>query len=300
MLVGQSGGTVALVIGRTRGAWDVKLSIFAEAATTFTLPLGGSAIGVGDVNGDGRADFAVASGSQVRLYAGSATFVRNGLITLPSPIATFASSDANPKLAPLGDINGDGLTDFGFSSGGNAQFVLGRSSGGVGRNYGLPTTNGFIAGLGDVNADGRADFALTSLDAFLVSRVVHLSRCGGRNHARLAATIDPRGQRGRRPVGRGRRLELRCLIGLVGVANRRASQPSPSATTSQALNSSAISNAPLAPLFQTNLLTTSFGFAGNGLLGLIGATATTSNVVVDDDYCTRLQQRWPGLQQHRL
>jgi hypothetical protein len=76
--------------------------------------LGATAVGVGDINGDGFADVGIGSPTlgygRAEVYAGTAT----GLD--PNPIwqvdGTFASQEYGSYMYPAGDVDGDGYDDF--------------------------------------------------------------------------------------------------------------------------------------------------------------------------------------------
>lgn len=163
--------------------------------------------GVGDVNADGREDFAITSplDDPFRRNAAGTVYLIYGTPSLASieqfEVETlgmgqgvvFHGRQAGDQIslngiAGLGDINGDGISDFGFScrldakpgfiNSGTAYIVFGRS-GGVSDQLvfdlnSLNGANGFIvegtfshedlgsriAAAGDVNADGIDDFLL--------------------------------------------------------------------------------------------------------------------------------------------
>ena len=273
MLIGASGGVLALVMGQRGNSPAQIADVYASAATTFTLPAGATATGVGDMNKDGLDDFIVGTANSVQLYLGSATFVRNGLIEAPTPINAFPSSDINRTLAALGDINGDGFADFGFTDNGQALVILGRVSG-WGFNYGLTPTSGFIAGLGDVNNDGRADLVVRD---GLITRIYY--GVAGLNAPPVGATINRVANIGAAPLGAG--ADANCDASSDVLLLPSAPAPNPSDNLPSMDRTSSLQ---LPPLVQGNVPLVSTGFAGG--LALFPPPLTPGQVVtVDDDYC---------------
>jgi len=119
---------------------------------------------MGDINGDGRADY-VYGNSAGTLYRqlstgsglGSATSLG---ITVPIAYSICTTPGYNScqttthlyKTLAMGDINGDGKADL--ISGTNVYF----SNGNTFTNAGFTVPNALAGTLGDVNGDGKADF----------------------------------------------------------------------------------------------------------------------------------------------
>lgn len=153
-----------------------------------------AAAGVGDVNGDGRPDLAIASqvgGSKV-VYGRAGTRPTVDLDKVAPPAGFAVSKDISVDVAPAGDFNGDGLADTAFVRPGMAAedcmtfgypgcipteakppalvVVFGRSDRTAPVDLAAPAlpdaiafpitlTSGWIriAAAGDTNGDGRGD-----------------------------------------------------------------------------------------------------------------------------------------------
>ncbi|MEM7124814.1 MAG: hypothetical protein AAF702_00720 [Chloroflexota bacterium] len=182
---GQSGAGIAYVVLGQRDAWPATINL-ADAdwriTQRSTLGFGGSVSPAGDVNGDGLVDFLVGAASTGRtigpvwLYMGQETAPKEPVAhhTFVSP---SGASTLPPKLAGLGDTDGDGLSDF-LIAAENAPvaFVRGRPD--------AEWTNDLVnlgniadalidgqgnqqtvAPAGDVNGDGLADALIGDPDA---------------------------------------------------------------------------------------------------------------------------------------
>jgi len=162
----SNGGTITLTAG----------PILLGQAGTYT-EFGQSVAGVGDVNGDGYADFVIGeSGSgpastlagTAYLYLGGATFP-----TTPTALNVTGTTFFGYSVAGAGDVNGDGFADvlvgaYVTGSGttaftGGAYLYYGSATGlgaatavddvpGKGSQFGVS-----VASAGDVNGDGYAD-----------------------------------------------------------------------------------------------------------------------------------------------
>lgn len=119
------------------------------------IALNGQTIsGVGDLNGDGFDDFALASGIETVVYAGSRIFD-------DTILATIASGTTH--LLPLGDVNADSFADF-LIDGTTPRLVLGGATPNSNTTFGNRAYGAFAAAPGDVNADGCDDILLGGSD----------------------------------------------------------------------------------------------------------------------------------------
>jgi hypothetical protein len=134
-IANQNDSTVSVFFGDGAGG-------FAQAPNSpIDVFSGPAALAVGDFNGDGNADLAVAdaTGNKVALLFGSP----HGVLTISHTL--FPAS--NPTAIAIGDFNGDGKTDLAYTNAGsnNVTVLLGDGSGGFNASAGSPLRGGFPA-----------------------------------------------------------------------------------------------------------------------------------------------------------
>jgi hypothetical protein len=102
---GITPGTVSVLLNTGTGPW------FPATPTTFSVGSNPWSVAVGDLNGDGKQDLAVAnfnsSNVSVLLNTGTGSF----------GVATNFSAGANPISVAVGDFNGDGKQDLAVANG---------------------------------------------------------------------------------------------------------------------------------------------------------------------------------------
>ena len=118
-------------------------------------------VAVGDFNGDGKLDLAVANfgSNSVSILLGNG----NGTFTPASPATVGVGS--GPKAIAAGDFNGDGKTDLAVSNGndGTVSILQGNGQGGFTVSDTITVgTNPMDVVTGDFNGDGNLDLAVAN------------------------------------------------------------------------------------------------------------------------------------------
>jgi uncharacterized delta-60 repeat protein len=173
---------------------------------------GGARAGIGDVNGDGVLDLAVAAGFQggprVALYNGRTVF---GIRPTPMTGDFFAFEQAlrNGVYVTIGDVNGDGFGDliFGAGPGGSARVltISGQRllTNGSAAAIAAPLSNFFVSGVAnsnrggvrvataDVDGDNRADVIVSSGERTASSARVYLGANFGGGEPKVFQDLDP-------------------------------------------------------------------------------------------------------------
>ncbi len=149
-------GTVPIFFGGSPG-----VSSTADATLTGGEAFGRAIAAVGDLNGDGFVDLAVASGGDpgsVTIYDGGAAGPSMGVSLLPGPVTTGFGT----TMASAGDLNDDGYGDLIVGGAEVAQVFLGGANGvattAAATLTGAPGNDALLVqGPADVNGDGAPD-----------------------------------------------------------------------------------------------------------------------------------------------
>jgi hypothetical protein len=152
-------GTVSVLLGTGTGSFG--------AQTTFEVETGPQSVAVGDFNGDGHPDLAVAnwnagSGDTVSVLLGTGT----GSFGAQT---TFAVG-AGPQTLAVADFNADGIPDIAVAcnagipgNGDTVSVLLGTGTGTFGTQTAFAAGAGpYSVAVGDFNEDGKPDLAVTN------------------------------------------------------------------------------------------------------------------------------------------
>ena len=149
---GSNNGT-----GMVGGDVAVLLNMGGGTFVAANYPAGASPVSVAmaDLNGDGKADLAVASGT------GVSVLLNNGNGTFGAP-ASYGSG-TSPSSVAAGDLNGDGKLDLVVGNGNRASVLLNLGNGtfaaAVNYDFAAGYTGTQPVAIGDLNGDGRPDLA---------------------------------------------------------------------------------------------------------------------------------------------
>jgi hypothetical protein len=136
------------------------------AASNFAAGSNPRSVAVGDLNGDGKLDLALANefSDNVSILTGDG----NGVFGAPTNFAVAVK----PVSVSMGDFNGDGKLDLAVANSGSANLSIllgtGTATFGAATNFAVGTTPDAVA-VGDLNTDGKLDLAVANFGSNNVS-----------------------------------------------------------------------------------------------------------------------------------
>ncbi|GDZ92583.1 integrin alpha chain [Planktothrix agardhii CCAP 1459/11A] len=158
---------------------SILLNTTANGATTptfapkvdFTTDYGPLSVSIGDLNGDGKPDLAVAkNGSSTASVLLNTTATRATTPTFATKVDFTTGTGSGPRSVSIGDINGDGKLDLATANGNNrtASILLNTTATGA-TTPTFATNVDFTTGsrpcsvsIGDINGDGKPDLAVAN------------------------------------------------------------------------------------------------------------------------------------------
>lgn len=173
----------------------------------------GHAVGVGDVDADGRGDFVIAAPESGRAYLfhGGAR-LEGRLDETAADAVLLAGEDGVGPAQPAGDVDGDGIDDLLIgpapgdlleASAGGWTLILGgaRRTGEVSiASLGTRVEGAMARGLGDLDGDGRAELGVTrharDLDGFVIGGRETWPGAMGVDDGTLRVTREPHEETG--------------------------------------------------------------------------------------------------------
>jgi FG-GAP-like repeat/FG-GAP repeat len=158
-------GTVSVLLGSSGGTFSAATPYPTESLMAFS-------VAIGDLNGDGHLDLAVAN------FGDPSGFGQNGTVSvfLGSGGGTFSAATrystqtgfAGAQSVAIGDLNGDGKLDLAVADASNKVPILFGNGDG---SFNVPTPPTFTGinnpgsvAIADLNGDGRLDLALANFN----------------------------------------------------------------------------------------------------------------------------------------
>jgi hypothetical protein len=185
------------------GSVDPNPAFTQSSATAVSAP---NSIAVGDFNGDGKQDMAVASisGNSVSILLGNG----NGTFTVNPAAMPTTPSLTRPDWVVTGDFNGDGNLDLAVGSYNSAGISIFLGNGNATFRFSSTAPSGDKAlaiALGDFNGDGKLDLAATNYTSDYLSILLgngdgtfspelEAAFAGSSAHGILAADFDGDGK----------------------------------------------------------------------------------------------------------
>ncbi len=155
---------LVVMLGRLLEPEAAAQTVSFGAKTDFGTGDRPHSVAVGDFNGDGKLDLAVANfdSNTVSILLGTGT----GSFGAKTDFGTGRGSNS----VAVGDFNGDGKLDLVAASGGaTVSILLGTGTGSFGAKTDFGTGGAYSVAVGDFNGDGTLDLAVANGDSATVS-----------------------------------------------------------------------------------------------------------------------------------
>jgi hypothetical protein len=165
---------------------------------TFSAGLQPYSIAIGDIDGDGKPDMAVANYSSVTVSVFRNTGISDNITPLSFAGQVTFASGGQPRSVAIGDIDGDGKPDLAVANYSAATVSVLRNTGSSGSITGgsFATQVPFAAGtnptsvaMGDIDGDGKPDLAVANQNSNAVSVLRNASISGSITSGSFAAHV---------------------------------------------------------------------------------------------------------------
>lgn len=199
VVVNISANTIS-IYRNTSSAGSIAGSSFATKVD-FATGVRPRAIAIGDLNGDGKPDLAIANNgaSTVSVFPNTST---PGTITTASFAAKIdytTGFNSNPSFIAVGDLDGDGKPDLATANSvsNNVSVLRNSSAGGVLNSTSFTTKVDFTAGttptsiaIGDLDGDGKPDLVSANFSSNNISVFHNTATSGSITAASFAAAVN--------------------------------------------------------------------------------------------------------------
>ncbi len=190
--------SIVSIFRNTSSIGSITVGSFAPSVD-FATGVGPTMVAIGDLDGDGKSDLAVATtgSSTVSLFRNTSS---SGSITAGSfaPKVDFVTGGAPSEIA-IGDLDGDGKSDLAVANVGSNTVSLFRntsSSGSITAGSFAPKVD-FATGvgpesvaIGDLDGDGKPDLAVANASSNSVSVLRNTSNSGSITAGSFASKVD--------------------------------------------------------------------------------------------------------------
>ena len=151
----RTGGSLSVLLGNGDGTF--------QAAVNYAVRTYPQSVAVGDFNGDGKPDLAVANRDPESIYTGGSVSVLLGKGDGNFQPAVIYDAGPGPRSAKVSDFNNDGKLDLVIANADGVAVLLGKGDGTFKSrvNYAAGLQPSSVA-VGDFNNDGRPDLAVAN------------------------------------------------------------------------------------------------------------------------------------------